>query len=350
MNNISAIDHLYAFEDGDTITPGMGVRWVNGETGLGLQQYWNPTTGKVIATDFKEHPVMLYPQPYSSKKGAIVLPEANGQQWYYGNISTEGGILQDGAVKEKFKNLFEVATVEVNGKKFPALKIKENLATAEDHTDKYIYYSSSYDGKTFVCQQLIPIQQAVGEAYQVLISVEGASGSGDNVLSEDNDWIKFSASLLRTGEPVVGDITFVWQRFDGGEWKNMSTIENVQEVSANSLKVYDAAVEGVDLFRCVAGYAGKTYYGMCEATDIHDPYYIDKGCSNPSGSVSIGETVTYNPQVYERASGEVSSGWRFAYSFTDSEGNAVSDVTEKTLTYDNIKKHNGLAVRIEASK
>lgn len=91
MNNISAIDHLYAFEDGDTITPGMGVRWVNGETGLGLQQYWNPTTGKVIATDFKEHPVMLYPQPYSSKKGAIVLPEANGQQWYYGNISTEGG-------------------------------------------------------------------------------------------------------------------------------------------------------------------------------------------------------------------------------------------------------------------
>ena len=195
MNNISAIDHLYAFEDGDTITPGMGVRWVNGETGLGLQQYWNPTTGKVIATDFKEHPVMLYPQPYSSKKGAVVLPEANGQQWYYGNISTEGGILQDGTVKEKFKNLFEVATVEVNGKKFPALKIKDNLATAEDHTDKYIYYSSSYDGKTFVCQQLIPIQQAVGEAYQVLISVEGASGSGDNVLSEDNDWIKFSGSL-----------------------------------------------------------------------------------------------------------------------------------------------------------
>ena len=35
---------------------------------------------------------------------------------------------------------------------------------------------------------------------------------------------------------------------------------------------------------------------------------------------------------------------------TDSEGNAVSDVTEKTLTYDNIKEHNGLAVRIEASK
>ena len=44
MSTISSIDHLYAFEDGDTISAAMGVKWVNGEVGYGLQQYFNPTT------------------------------------------------------------------------------------------------------------------------------------------------------------------------------------------------------------------------------------------------------------------------------------------------------------------
>lgn len=114
-NTFTAIDHLYAFEDGDVLTPAMGVSWVKPEdVGYGLQQYWNPTINAVIETDFKQHPVLLFPQPYSSKMGNIVVPETEGQQWYYGNISDEGGILQNGKVKEKFVELFEVTTIELN--------------------------------------------------------------------------------------------------------------------------------------------------------------------------------------------------------------------------------------------
>lgn len=350
MNSISQIDHLYAFEDGDTITPGMGVRWVNGETGLALQQYWNPTAGKVVATDFTAHPVILYPQPYSTKQGKIVVPETQGQQWYYGNISDEGSILSSGAVKAKYASLFEITTVQVNGQTFSGLKIKGNLATAADHTDKYIYYQSSYQGKAFICSQLIPIQAAVGDSYKVLISIMGADGSGDNILGNDQDWIKFTASLLRTGQQVTGSMTYKWQRIENGAWKDITSIQKVLEVSSNVLTAYDAGVEGVEQFRCAITYGGETYYGFCEATDIHDPFYIEKGSTHPSGSVNVGEKVTYNPKVYDRATGEVSTGWSFTYTFTDDNGNVLDDITRNNLTYDNIVKHGGISTRIEASR
>jgi hypothetical protein len=238
----------------------------------------------------------------------------------------------------------------VNAQTFPALKIKDNLASEADHTDKYLYYSSSFQGKSFVCQQLIPIQSAVGEALKVLISVQGADGSGDNVLSNDNDWILFTANLLNAGISVGGDLTYQWQKLNNGIWENISSIASMQEVVSNTLKVYDPAVEGVEMFRCLIGYMGKSYIGICEATDVHDPFYIEKGCSNASGSVNVGETVQYNPKVYDRSNGEISTGWTFSYALTDHSGNVINDVTEKTLTYENILKYGGISVRIEASK
>lgn len=348
--NISAIDHIYAFEDGDTITPGMGVKWVNGETDQGLQQYYNPSTGAVIATDFTEHPVLLFPQPYSTRKGDMVVPEEAGQQWYIGNITDEGGILEDGKVKSAWTDYFELSSVVSNGKTFPALKIKGNL-TDKYKTDKYIYYKSSYQQKSFVCSQLIPIQASAGDTFKVLVTCTGADGSGDNVLSNDNDWVEFTANLQRSGLAVDG-ATYKWQRNESGTWKDMTTIDKMQEVSANgqTIKLYNAGVEGSELFRCLVPYNSQTYIGTAEATDIHDPFYIEPGRSIPTQSVAVGETVTYSPKVYDRSSGEISTGWTFSYSFVDNDGQEATGITEKNLTYDNLVKFGGIAVRIEAQK
>lgn len=346
----TAIDHLYAYEDGDTITPGMGVKWVNGETGYGLQQYFDETAGKVVATDFGDHPVLLFPQPYSTKMGSIVVPETAGQQWYYNNISDEGGILEDGAVKEAYRDRFEIATVEMNGKTFPALKIKANLATAADHTDKYIYYSSSYGGKQFVCSQVIPMQATSGDSLKVYIGVSGPDSSGDNVISNDTDYVKFTANLQRAGVPITDKFTCEWQRWENGAYAKITSVEKMLVVSDNTLTAYDAGVEGQELFRVKITYNGQEYYGTCEATDEHDPYYIEMGRSKATRDVGPGETVTYSPRVYDRSTGEVSTGWTFTFSFTDKDGNAITDLTEKTLTYDNIKKNGSVAVRCEARK
>ena len=348
MNSISAIHHLYAYEDGDTITPGMGVQI---DAGYGLHQYFNPTTKKVVATDFTQHPAILFPQAYSSKKGKIIIPETVGQQWYYNNISSEGAILENGAVKAKFASLFEVAQVVQNGSTFPALKIKGNLATESDYTDKYIYYSSTSQGKDFTCQQLIPIQAAVGDSYKVLISVEGENGAGDNVLSNDNDWIKYTAVLQLAGQPVTSGVTYAFQRLVNGSWQTVQHVANLTEISGNTFKVYNAAVEGVDEFRCVATYNGKEYYEVFQATDIHDPFYIEDGCNIIGDAVKVGEKATFNPKVYDRASGAVSTGWTFTYTLLKrSDGSVITGIGMNNLNYENIEKYGGINVRIEAIK
>lgn len=343
-NVYSAVQQLFAYEDGDTITPGMGIAWVNGEVGLGLSQYWNPSlnggAGGVVATSFADHPVLLYPQPFSSREGKIVVADTGS--WYLNNISDDAKI--------SASDIFEITTVVKNKATFPALKIKGELAKAADINDKTIYYVGSYDNKTFVCAQLIPVQTAVDDQYKVEIAVEGADGQGDNVISEDNDWIKLTPVLNRTGQAVTGDMTYEWQRFLSGAWKTVTNVASVTELTGSVLKLYDPAVEGVELYRCLVNYNGKEYYGVQEVRDQHDPYYIDMGSSCPSGAVQVGETVTYNPVVRERATGDVQSGWSFEYFFTDKDGNSVDGVTEKTITYENVKKNSALNVNIKASK
>lgn len=349
--SLSAIDHLYAFDDGDTITPAMGIVWENGETNLGLQQYWNPSTEKVIATDFKLHHASLYPRPYSSKEGTIIVPEAAGQQWYYNNPESEAAAILDdnGKVKTKFASLFAVKTIEQNGKIFPALKIIDNLATKEDHTDKYIYYKSTYGGKSFTCQQLIPIQESVGDSYKVLVSTTGADGSGDNVLSSDNDWVQFSASLQRAGVDVSG-AAYQWQRNTVTGWENISSVESLITANGSVLKVWAAGIEGTEMYRCLVTYNTKNYYGFAEATDIHDPLYVELNRSTPSQFIDPGQTVSYDPKVRERATGELSTEkWKFTFFFKDKNGSNVS-VTDNKPTYNVIKKSGSLAVSVLADK
>ena len=78
MDKLSKVKTLYAYEDGDAITPKMGVVI---ENGYGLQQYYDPNTGEVSQTRFDEHPAILYPLPWSSKQATYLVPQSG--QWYY---------------------------------------------------------------------------------------------------------------------------------------------------------------------------------------------------------------------------------------------------------------------------
>lgn len=357
MSRLSKIHNFYTYDDGDTITPRMVVSLASG---YGFQQYWDVTAGKVTETDFSKHPATLYPQPYSSKLGSVVVPETVGQQWYFNSLTTEGAILEDGAVKSKWASLFEVTTVSVNGKTFPALKIKGNIATADDYTDKFFYYQSTYDGKTFTCQQELPIQASAGSSCKLLLSVEGQDGSGDDVLSNDNDWVKYTAYLQMSGVTITEGVTFAWSRFVNGTWQALSNSTGLTEIAAasgqSSLKLFNAAVEGVELYKCVATYQSKTYEEVFQATDIHDPYYIVDGCNIIGEAVQSGETVTFSPQVYDRSTGELATGdhatskWTFAYTYVNAKTRKViSSLSGNSISYGNIKAQGGISVVIEAT-
>lgn len=358
--NIRQVTHLYAFEDGDTITPRMGVSI---DAGYGVQQYWDTVAKKVIETDFTKHPVTLYPQAYSSRLASVIVPESAGSGWYYNNPGSTAALISfgsDGKSTGTFAGLFEETSVTVNGNTFPALKIVGNLANENDYSDKYIYYTSSYKGKTFTCQQLIPIQASAGSQYSILLSVEGEDGAGDNVLSNDNDWVKYTAYLQMSGQSVTDGVTFTFHRLEDGEWKEVSSSSGLYEVSSDkssaSIKLYNAAVEGVELYKVTASYNGETYEEVFEVTDIHDPYYIVDGCSVDGEAVKQGETVTYSPQIYDRSTGELASGqyatskWTFTFSFISRKtGEKITTLTKDNLTYDNIRNAGGVAVVIEAS-
>ena len=88
---------------------------------------------------------------------------------------------------------------------------------------------------------------------------------------------------------------------------------------------------------------------MFQATDIHDPFYIEDGCNIPGDAVKPGETATFNPNVYDRSSGEVSTGWTFIYTLLKrSDGSVITDINVNALTYENIDRYGGINVRIEA--
>lgn len=352
MESYHKIKELYSYEDGDTITPSMGVQI---DTGYGLQQYVNPTTGKVIQTKFADHNATLFPQPYSSRKGSVVVPATTGQQWYLNAITDEGAILENGVVKAKFAKMFKVGTVKMNNNTFPALIIIGDLVNDSfpEIADRFIYYVSSYENKQFTCQKQIQIQQALAEACQILVSVEGENGAGDEVLSNDNDWVQYTCFLQQAGNTVTGNVNYKFQKLDGDAWKDCKTITKETEVGTNSIKLYDAAIDGAETYRCIATYNGQEYIAIMNPTDEHDPYYIVDGCNIAGDAVKDDEKVTFNPTVYDRHTGAVSTGWTFSYTLykrTDGTVLYASVVTISTLTGLKIREVGGINVRITASR
>ncbi|MCD8295990.1 MAG: hypothetical protein LUC88_00290 [Prevotella sp.] len=355
MNSITGIHHLYAYEDGDTLTPRMGVSI---ESGYGLTQYWDIANGCVIDTDFTKHPATLYPQAYSSRQGKVIVPSSTGIQWYYNNTESSASEILDssGNVKSDFASLFKVGTIESNGQTFPALTIIGNLATADDLTDKYIYFSGQYNGRTFMCQQVITVQATVSNAYTLFISAEGADGTGDDILSDDNDYVKLTPYLQMSGTPVDTDSSmFTWYRFVDGEWSKITSTTNVYEISGGALTIYEAGVDGAEMFKCVCNYNGTEYSATYEITDVHDPYFIDPNGSIAGETIKSGETQVYSPVVYKRSdisSPDTDHDWSFTFTVLANDGSEVAATTTAktcTLTYDQVLAAGGTSTIIEAS-
>lgn len=363
--SLSRIHSLVKYTDGDVIDARMGVQIDNG---YGLVQYWDPQQHVVVNTDFSQHPAILYPFPYSSKKGQYVLPATQGQQWYYNNPDTDtAGILDSsGNVKSAYASLFEKTTVVIGTSTYPALKIKANLVdpSQPDLTDKRIYYRSQYNGKTFTCCQLIPVQTTVGDATSILISLSTADSSGSNVLSNSNAWVQMSAQLQRAGANITSGATYQWQKLVSGSWVNITTADNATNVlelsqDGKTLKVYGAFVNSEDIFRVGVTYNGVTQYKTQQLTDTADAYYIFDGCDLAGDSVPEGRDVSFAPEVYERRSNQpdTANTWFFAYQLLNLVSGASigqktvlpSGTNTFTVTSQTLDQNQGVNVVIMAS-
>ncbi len=352
---LSRIHNLYCYEDGDHIDARMGVQLDNG---YALAQYWDTVQGKVVNTDFTQHSPVLYPFPYSSKRGQVVVPATQGQQWYYNNPETEtAGILDEhGNVKSAYSSLFEVTTITVNGSTFPALRIKGNLATANDLTDKHIYYKSTCAGKPFTASILIPIQTTVGESTKLEVFLQTADGSGSNVLSNTNAWVQLTAALQRAGTTIASGVTYQWQKLVNGQWQNVTNQQGTVEVISSSvIKVYNPGVDTEDLYRVAATYDNTTTYKTQQLTDEADPFYIYDGCSQAGDAVPAGTDVSFTPVVYDRITNQPDTANTWSFSFymfnmvTTAAVGTVSTTVPFVVPYATLEQNQGLQVVIVAT-
>ena len=62
------------------------------------------------------------------------------------------------------------------------------------------------------------MQIAMADAYDIIVSVEGDSGSGDTVINNDTDYVQMSPILIRGGVNVAG-ATYKWEKLTEGAWK-----------------------------------------------------------------------------------------------------------------------------------
>lgn len=354
--SLSRIRNLYKYEDGDQIEARMGVQI---DAGFGLTQYWDEQQGRVVNTDFTQHPPVLYPYPYSSKRGQYVVPATQGQQWYYNNPESEtAGILdENGNVKSAYASLFEKTTITVGGATYPALRIKGNLCSANDLSDKHIYYKSTYNGKPFTCSQLIPVQTTVGDAKEILISITTADGSGSTALSNTNAWIQLTAALQRAGSTISG-ATYQWQKLVNGAWVNVTknpTVIEVNNATPHIIKVYVNGVDSEDIFRVAVTHEGVTSYKTQQLTDTSDIFYIFEGCSQAGDAVEEGVNVSFNPVVYDRRTNvpDTSNTWHFSFLLlnliTGAQVGNPSTTVPFVVQYSTLEQEEGVSVVISAS-
>lgn len=329
------------------------------DAGYGLTQYWDEQQGRVVNTDFTQHSPVLYPYPYSSKRGQYVVPATQGQQWYYNNPESEtAGILDEsGNVKSAYASLFEKTTITVGGATYPALRIKGNLCSANDLSDKHIYYKSVYNGKPFTCSQLIPVQTTVGDAKEILISITTADGSGSTALTNTNGWIQLTAALQRAGSAIAG-ATYQWQKLVNGAWVNVTNNPTVIEVSnatPHIIKVYANGVDSEDIFRVVVTHEGVTSYKTQQLTDTSDIFYIFEGCSQAGDAVEDGVNVSFTPVVYDRKNNvpDTSNTWHFSFLLlnliTGAQVGNPSTTVPFVVQYSTLQAEQGVAVVISAT-
>ena len=344
--NIYNIRELYAYADGDCITPTMGVSI---DPGYALAQYWNTTEGKIVSTDFSVHNAKLFPQGYSSLEGKFVVPESG--TWHIGSPSSNA-LTFDASGKcttSGYSGKFKLSTIVVDSITLPCLVICGNLASATDLTTKHIYFVGKYNGLTFTCHQEITVQIAMADAYDIIVSVLDDEGnSGDTVIANKQDSVTLSPYLIRGGVNVAG-ATYTWEQLAGGAWKTITHNAGVTEISGGVLKIFEAAVYGLEHFRVTATLGTTVVRKVIDIADTSDVYYLDDGCSTSAG-VKTGETVTFNPKVYVRETNvpDTQNNWKYAFTVINGKTGDVlmTANTSLRLTYDTIKGY-GSRIKVQ---
>lgn len=176
------------------------------------------------------------------------------------------------------------------------------------------------------------IQPLNGE-NAVLFQIYAPNG---NVIVNGSNNVTLTTSLVDGSQTVTTGITYVWKKYEGGEYKTVSGEEGA------SLEVEPTDVSGYASYQCTATYNGKSYEAYYAVFDKSDPVQAQVYCSlgtqilNGQGYGAVYTKIFQNGEEIDKIKSE-----RFLTEDpSDGDFYYFLDTTNKTVT---LMKYNGSA-------
>ncbi len=393
---ITAMDQLVCIPDGDSYASAMGTQYPDN---AGNAQYYDVDADNNIIkvtpnfSDSLGNRLIFFPFLFSALEGKYLVP-AGTCTFRINNKSSNEAIIAQGTVAQFANNgalvngsgvwgtkmvngvstnvlrnqVFKTMQVTVNDGAagtitLPALAIIGDLPYGSRNDISIFCSCEMEDGITLMSKGDVEIRQMSEDNYKVIISAVNSTGSNDQVINSANETITLTANLLKNGSTVGSGMTFNWHKFgesgismqDGSEYSGSRT--------GQTLVVTEGMVPGNAVFVCDVTYNNIVYSASININDIQDQFVVNKGrvvYEDSTKTTQVESTniikkknvVVYTPNVIDKNSGSVSTGWTFEFKNINNAGTVLSTETGTTheVAGTTVYSNNGLNVNIKATK
>lgn len=282
-----------------------------------LYQDYEGTTNDVTAIypDFEAlNPILLFVCASSRVAEGVANPD--GMEYYFnGTKITFSGGVSTGTFAGYFK------TVAPSGDQlYYGLQIIKNIVALAGYAPAVIKMvatvSYGTQSDTIQASYTIPIQQATGSSYRVIIA---AGDSKNFVITTKGGSCILKAMAYQSGNALAKDLTYVWEKMGATGW------ETVTGATAQTLAVRADDINTYGEYRVHVSRAGAEIGSDIQSVmDTSDPYDIDPHPSPEDEAITEDTTgngqVTYTPVVVTRGTSTKALDTQFYFVLKDAAG------------------------------
>lgn len=239
----------------------------------------------------------IFPRAISQNTGNRI--KIHSPKWYYNGVEILSG-----------NPTFFTGTHDDGGVVVPSLTIVRNLASINNLDSDTI----RFEGKATIAgveynvssSIEIRIEEMVGEPYDGIIkATEGG------VIDNDTPEVTATALLYKGGVQISSGVTYKWFRVG----KSGDTELTPPTSTPNKMTFKDDDIDSELTIRVDFYYNGtKVYSATRLLSDETDPYYLEVSMNGPV-DLRDGEEVYIKPNVKDRATGKVVTGYNFEFVF-----------------------------------
>lgn len=291
-----------------------------------LYQEWEGTqSDNAVRPDWAALKPILYFVCTSSRVAEGVATPDSVDFYFNGTKITWNGDTSTGTFAGYFKKISPTGNQPYYGLQF--LKNIADLAgyaTAVIRMEATISYGTQSD--TIQASYTIPIQQATGSSYRVVI----AAGDTKNfVITEKNGSCILKAMAYQAGEAITSGLSYVWEKMGVSGW------ETLAGKTAQTLTVQASDIDTYGEYRVTVSRSGNALGSDVQGVmDTSDPFDIDPHPSPEDETITEDTTgngqVVYTPIVVRRGTSTKALDTLFYFVIKDAAGVYLNSLSERT--------------------